>query len=161
MIRQTTFQKLNTIVAWIVFTIAAVVYGMTVEPTASLWDCPEFIACGYKLEIGHPPGAPIFMLAANLFSQFASDTSQIALMVNLLSALLSAGCIFFLFLTITHLARKLICPALDGMTTPDIIRIEVCGVVGALAYTFSGPILLATPSGFQLSRPRFMPFQVS
>ena len=137
MIQQTSFQKLNTIVAWIVFTIAAVVYGMTVEPTASLWDCPEFIACGYKLEIGHPPGAPIFMLAANLFSQFASDTSQIALMVNLLSALLSAGCIFFLFLTITHLARKLICPALDGMTTPDIIRIEVCGVVGALAYTFS------------------------
>lgn len=82
--RQRTFQKLNTIVAWIVFTIAAVVYGMTVEPTASLWDCPEFIACGYKLEIGHPPGAPIFMLAANLFSQFASDTSQVALMVNLL-----------------------------------------------------------------------------
>ena len=137
MIQQTSFQKLNTIVAWIVFTIAAVVYGMTVEPTASLWDCPEFIACGYKLEIGHPPGAPIFMLAANLFSQFASDTSQIALMVNLLSALLSAGCIFFLFLTITHLARKLICRALDGMTIPDIIRIEVCGVVGALAYTFS------------------------
>jgi hypothetical protein len=137
MIRQTTFQKLNTIVAWIAFTIAAVVYGMTVEPTASFWDCPEFIACGYKLEIGHPPGAPIFMLAANLFSQFASDTSQVALMVNLLSALLSAGCIFFLFLTITHLARKLICPALDGMTTPDIIRIEVCGVVGALTYTFS------------------------
>ena len=116
MIQQTTFQKLNTIVAWIVFTIAAVVYGMTVEPTASLWDCPEFIACGYKLEIGHPPGAPIFMLAANLFSQFASDTSQVALMVNLLSALLSAGCIFFLFLTITHLARKLICPTLNGMT---------------------------------------------
>ena len=137
MIQQTTFQKLNTIVAWIVFTIATVVYGMTVEPTASLWDCPEFIACGYKLEIGHPPGAPIFMLAANLFSQFASDTSQVALMVNLLSALLSAGCIFFLFLTITHLARKLICPTLDGMTIPDIIRIEVCGVVGALAYTFS------------------------
>ena len=135
--RQRTFQKLNTIVAWIVFTIAAVVYGMTIEPTASLWDCPEFIACGYKLEIGHPPGAPIFMLAANLFSQFASDTSQVALMVNLLSALLSAGCIFFLFLTITHLARELICPALDGMTMTHAITIETCGVVGALAYTFS------------------------
>ena len=135
--RQRTFQKLNTIVAWIVFTIAAVVYSMTVEPTASLWDCPEFIACGYKLEIGHPPGAPIFMLVANLFSQFASDTSQVALMVNLLSALLSAGCIFFLFLTITHLARELICPALDGMTMTHAITIETCGVVGALAYTFS------------------------
>ena len=137
MIQQTTFKKLNTSVAWLVFAIAAVVYSMTVEPTASLWDCPEFIACGYKLEIGHPPGAPIFMLAANLFSQFASDTAHVALMVNLLSALLSAGCIFFLFLTITHLARKLICPVLDGMTKSDVIRIEACGVVGALAYTFS------------------------
>ena len=77
------------------------------------------------------------MLAANLFSQFASDTSQVALMVNLLSALLSAGCIFFLFLTITHLARELICPALDGMTMTHAITIETCGVVGALAYTFS------------------------
>ena len=101
--QQATFQKLNTCVAWLVFVVAATVYCLTVEPTASLWDCPEFIACGYKLEIGHPPGAPVFMLAANLFSQFAGSPSQVALMVNVLSALLSAGCIFFLFLTITHL----------------------------------------------------------
>ena len=131
--------------AWLMFAIAAVVYGLTVEPTASLWDCPEFIACGYKLEIGHPPGAPFFMLAANLFSHLASNPSQVALMVNLLSALLSAGCIFFLFLTITHLARKLI----TGKTAENlsltshhfslhqVITIEACGVVGALAYTFS------------------------
>ena len=121
------------------FAIAATVYCMTVEPTASLWDCPEFIACGYKLEIGHPPGAPFFMLAANLFSQFASSPSQVALMVNLLSALLSAGCIFFLFLTITHLSEKLIVK--DEFTPhyslPQVIIIEACGVVGALAYTFS------------------------
>ena len=124
--------------AWLVFAIAAIVYGLTVEPTASLWDCPEFIACGYKLEIGHPPGAPVFMLAANLFSQLASDPSQVALMVNLLSALLSAGCIFFLFLTVTHLARKLICSISDGgMSISQIITIEACGMVGALAYTFS------------------------
>ena len=123
--------------AWLFFAIAAVVYGLTVEPTASLWDCPEFIACGYKLEIGHPPGAPVFMLAANVFSQLASDPSQVALMVNLLSALLSAGCIFFLFLTITHLARKLICHSGEGMTIPQVIVIEACGMVGALAYTFS------------------------
>ena len=124
--------------AWLVFAIAAIVYGLTVEPTASLWDCPEFIACGYKLEIGHPPGAPVFMLAANLFSQLASDPSQVALMVNLLSALLSAGCIFFLFLTVTHLARKLIFPISDGeMSFPQVITIEACGMVGALAYTFS------------------------
>ena len=124
--------------AWLFFAIAAIVYGLTVEPTASLWDCPEFIACGYKLEIGHPPGAPVFMLAANLFSQLASDPSHVALMVNLLSALLSAGCIFFLFLTVTHLARKLICTISDReMSISQVITIEACGMVGALAYTFS------------------------
>ena len=80
---QTSFSRINTCMAWLVFAIAAIVYGLTVEPTASLWDCPEFIACGYKLEIGHPPGAPVFMLAANLFSQLASDQSHVALMVNL------------------------------------------------------------------------------
>ena len=119
------------------FAMAAIVYGLTIEPTASLWDCPEFIACGYKLEIGHPPGAPVFMLAANLFSQLASDTAHVAMMVNLLSALLSAGCIFFLFLTITHLAKKLIGPSEVGIPIPNVITIEACGVVGALAYTFS------------------------
>ena len=135
---QTSFSRINTCMAWLVFAIAAIVYGLTVEPTASLWDCPEFIACGYKLEIGHPPGAPVFMLAANLFSQLASDQSHVALMVNLLSALLSAGCIFFLFLTVTHLSRKLICPISDGeMSIPQVITIEACGMVGALAYTFS------------------------
>ena len=136
--QQKTFKKLNTCMAWLVFAIAAIVYGLTVEPTASLWDCPEFIACGYKLEIGHPPGAPVFMLAANLFSQLASDPSHVALMVNLLSALLSAGCIFFLFLTVTHLARQLIFSTGDGiMSIPQVITIEACGMVGALAYTFS------------------------
>ncbi len=145
--------------AWLMFVIAAVVYGLTVEPTASLWDCPEFIACGYKLEIGHPPGAPFFMLAANLFSQFASSPSQVALMVNLLSALLSAGCIFFLFLTITHLARQLMVRSTAAANScvpsvasdqgssaslftlhfslPQVITIEACGVVGSLAYAFS------------------------
>ena len=131
--KPTTFSKLNTYMAWLVSAIAAIVYGMTVEPTASLWDCPEFIASGYKLEIGHPPGAPVFMLAANLFSHLANDTSKVALMVNLLSALLSAGCIFFLFLTITHLTQRI----LRDMTTANVIIIEACGMVGALAYTFS------------------------
>ena len=143
--QQTTFSKLNTLIAWLSFAIAAVVYGLTVEPTASLWDCPEFIACGYKLEIGHPPGAPFFMLVANLISQFASSPSQVALMVNLLSALLSAGCIFFLFLTITHLAKKLIigkAVAHSSLFTfhyslNQVILVETCGLVGAMAYTFS------------------------
>ena len=145
--QQTTFHKINTLTAWLLFAIAAMVYGLTIEPTASLWDCPEFIACGYKLEIGHPPGAPFFMLVANLFSQLAREPSQVAMMVNLLSALLSAGCIFYLFLTITHLARKLIVAkesaAEDGSLStihyslPQVITIEACGVVGALCYTFS------------------------
>ena len=135
--QQTTFTKLNTCTAWLVFAIAATVYGLTVEPTTSLWDCPEFITCGNKLEIGHPPGAPVFMLVANLFSQVASEPSQVALMVNLLSALLSAGCIFFLFLTITHLAVKLVCPSANGLTVAQATTILMCGLVGSLAYTFS------------------------
>ena len=138
--QQETFKKLNICMAWLVCAIAAIVYGLTVEPTASLWDCPEFIACGYKLEIGHPPGAPVFMLAANLFSQMASDPSHVALMVNLLSALLSAGCIFFLFLTITHLSEKLIVKSEEQDNTiakSQVVTIEACGMVGALAYTFS------------------------
>ena len=140
MMQQETFKKLNTSMAWLAFAIAAIVYCLTVEPTASLWDCPEFIACGYKLEIGHPPGAPIFMLTANLFSHLASNPSQVALMVNLLSALLSAGCIFFLFLTITHFSKKVIVKSKEldnAIATPQVITIEACGLVGALAYTFS------------------------
>ena len=137
MMQQTTFQRINTCAAWLMFAIAAIVYGLTIEPTASLWDCPEFIACGYKLEIGHPPGAPVFMLVANLFSHLASDTAHVAMMVNLLSALLSAGCIFFLFLTITHLAKMLVCPKVENLTIPNAMTIEACGAVGALAYTFS------------------------
>ena len=139
--KQTSFSRINTCMAWLVFAIAAIVYGLTVEPTASLWDCPEFIACGYKLEIGHPPGAPVFMLAANLFSQLATAPSQVALMVNLLSALLSAGCIFFLFLTITYLSEKVIVKSERFATVtpslPNVITIEACGMVGALTYTFS------------------------
>lgn len=137
MMKQTTFSKIDTLVAGLVFVLSAIVYGLTVEPTASLWDCPEFILGGYKLEIGHPPGAPVFMLAANLFSQLAADPSEVAHMVNLLSALLSAGCIFFLFLSITHLTRRLIAPQGGLMTLAQVISIEACGLVGALVYTFS------------------------
>ena len=136
--QQKTFSKLNICMAWLAFAIAVTVYGLTVEPTASLWDCPEFITCGYKLEIGHPPGAPFFMLVANAFSQLAGNPSQVAMMVNFLSALLSAGCIFFLFLTITQLASRL-SSRMDGETysLQQVITIEACGMVGALAYTFS------------------------
>ena len=131
------FRLVDNIMGWIAFAIAAFVYCSTVEPTASFWDCPEFITTGYKLEIGHPPGAPFFMLTANLFSQFASSPQTVALMVNTMSALLSATCIMFLFWTITHLVRRLILKDWDSLTLSKIIAIEASGLVGALIYTFS------------------------
>ena len=128
------------------FAIAALSYCLTTEPTASLWDCPEFIVSGYKLEIGHPPGAPFFMLTANLFSQLADDPSEVALMVNTMSALLSAGCILFLFWTITHFVRRLM-PTSDTMTIPQVILIEGSGMTGALAYTFSDTFWFSAVEG--------------
>lgn len=102
------YKRFDTVIGWLVFAVAAVTYLMTIEPTASFWDCSEFITSGYKLEVGHPTGAPIFMLTANLFTQFTSDPGKVAMMVNIMSALLSALCIMFLFWTITMLARKLV-----------------------------------------------------
>ena len=104
------YKIINNVTGWIVFLIAAYTYCSTIEPTASFWDCPEFISSAYLLEIGHPPGAPFFMLVGNLFSQFANDATQVAKMINIMNALLSAGCILFLFWSITHLARKIILP---------------------------------------------------
>ena len=141
------FKLVNTLLGWITFAIAAWVYCSTIEPTASFWDCPEFITTGYKLEVGHPPGAPFFMLTANLFSQFTSDPSQVALMVNTMSALMSAGCILFLFWSITHLTRKLVCSDYDQMTTGKLITIEGSGLVGALVYTFSDTFWFSAVEG--------------
>lgn len=141
------FRLVDNILGWLAFFIAAFVYCSTIEPTASFWDCPEFITTGYKLEIGHPPGAPFFMLTANLFSQFASDPSQVALMVNTMSALLSATCIMFLFWTITHLTRKLILKDWSQLTTGKLIAIEASGLVGALIYTFSDTFWFSAVEG--------------
>ena len=102
------FRLVDNLMGWLTFAIAAFVYCSTVEPTASFWDCPEFITTAYKLEVGHPPGAPFFMLTANLFTQFVNDPTKVALMVNMMSALFSAACIMFLFWSISHLARKLV-----------------------------------------------------
>ncbi len=131
------YRLVDNTLGWLAFLIAAIVYCTTVEPTAPFWDCPEFTTTGYKLEIGHPPGAPFFMLTANLFSQFASDPTQVAFMVNIMSALLSAVCIMFLFWSITHLTRKLILRDWSELTTSKLIAIEASGLVGALIYTFS------------------------
>ena len=141
------FKLVDNILGWTAFLIAAFVYCSTIEPTASFWDCPEFITTGYKLEIGHPPGAPFFMLTANLFSQFASDPTQVAFMVNTMSALLSATCILFLFWTITHLTRKLILKDWSQMNLSKLIAIEGSGLVGALIYTFSDTFWFSAVEG--------------
>ena len=129
------------------FVIAAFVYCSTIEPTASFWDCPEFITTGYKLEVGHPPGAPFFALTANLFSHFASDATQVARMVNTMSALLSATCIMFLFWTISHLARKLIVRDGEDISMGKLIAIEGAAMVGALIYTFSDTFWFSAVEG--------------
>ena len=141
------YKLVNNLVGWVTFVIAAITYCMTIEPTASFWDCPEFITTGYKLEVGHPPGAPFFMLTANLFSQFTSDPGQVARMVNTMSALMSAACILFLFWSITHLVKKLVCPDDNEMTLGKLITIMGSGLVGALAYTWSDTFWFSAVEG--------------
>ncbi|MCR4770315.1 MAG: DUF2723 domain-containing protein [Bacteroidaceae bacterium] len=161
-----TYKLVNNVVGWIVFAVAALTYCSTIEPTASFWDCPEFITTASKMEIGHPPGAPFFMLLGNLFSQFASDSTQIAKMINTMSALLSAGCILFLFWTITYFAKALIVqpttsrPSITsfGSLTPDSVKevepslaqtiaIMASGICGALIYTWSDTFWFSAVEG--------------
>ncbi len=141
------YRTINNLTGWLTFIIAATVYCLTIEPTASFWDCPEFITTGYKLEVGHPPGAPFFMLVANLFTQFASDTTTVAKMVNYMSALMSGACIMFLFWSITHLVRKLVVTDENNITAGQIISIMGSGLVGALAYTFSDTFWFSAVEG--------------
>ena len=140
------FQIANNLLGGIVFAIAASVYLMTIEPTASFWDCGEFITSAYKLEVGHPPGAPLFMLVGNLFTQF-SDAANAAKMVNSMSALFSALTILFLFWTITHLTRRLMVKDKEKMTLSQTILILGCGLVGSLAYTFSDTFWFSAVEG--------------
>ncbi|MCF8453836.1 MAG: DUF2723 domain-containing protein, partial [Pedobacter sp.] len=141
------FKLLNNVFGWLAFAIAAATYLSTMEPTASFWDCGEFISSAYKLDVGHPPGAPFFMLTGRFFSLFASDPTQVALMVNSLSALASAFTILFLFWTITHLARKIVAKSEEEYTLANIIGILGAGMVGALAYTFSDTFWFSAVEG--------------
>jgi len=129
------FRFYNNLFGWITFLVAAIVYLLTIEPTASFWDCGEFIASAYRLEVGHPPGAPFFMLLGRFFTLFGSPETA-AKMVNVLSALASAFTILFLFWTITHLARKFFAKD-ENISSANSIAIIGSGLVGALAYTFS------------------------
>ncbi|NMC38122.1 MAG: DUF2723 domain-containing protein, partial [Bacteroidales bacterium] len=141
------FRLINNITGWIVFIVAAVTYLMTIEPTASLWDCGEFIASAYKLEVGHPPGSQVFMVLARFFSLFAgNDVSRVAAMVNAMSAIMSAFTILFLFWTITHLARKIVVSTED-FSAAKITAIMAAGVVGALAFTFSDSFWFSAVEG--------------
>ncbi len=135
---QSYFKKWNLLVGWGVFLIAATVYLLTMEPSASLWDCMEFIATSYKLEVGHPPGAPLFMMLARVFSLFAfGNTTYVPIMVNAMSALTSAFTILFLFWSITHIARKMYrCPS-EYLSPTQTWTAIAAGAVGALAYTFT------------------------
>lgn len=133
----TDYRKINNLVGWVVFLIATTVYVLTLEPTASFWDAGEFIATSYKLLVPHPPGAPFYLLVGRIFSMFASDPTQVAWWVNLLSALSSSFTVLFLFWTITILAKKLLIKEGAMPTKGNVLLIMGSGVVGALAYTFS------------------------
>ncbi len=141
------FRLVDNLMGWLTFAIAAYVYCSTVEPTASFWDCPEFITTAYKLEVGHPPGAPFFMLTANLFTQFVSDPTKVALMVNMMSALFSAACIMFLFWSISHLVRKLVGENGRVQNLAQLITVEASALTGVLVYTFSDTFWFSAVEG--------------
>ena len=143
------FRRYNLIFGWVSFIVALVVYLLTIEPTVSLWDCGEFIASSYKLQVGHPPGAPLYLLMGRVFSLLASDTANVAKMYNAFSATVSAFTILFLFWTITHLLKKVFIKSEEDYTLNNYILILGSSFVGALAYTF--PI----PSGSLLWKERF------
>jgi MFS family permease len=140
------FKQLNNIAGWVTFLIAAVVYLLTIEPTTSFWDCGEFITTSYKLEVGHPPGAPFFMILGRFFTIFGGGPSHAALMINAMSALASAFTILFLFWTITHLGRKLV-KTTGEFSLGQTIAILGAGAVGALSYTFSDTFWFSAVEG--------------
>jgi hypothetical protein len=141
------FKSINIIAGWVIFSIAAFVYLSTIEPTASFWDCGEFISSAFKLEVGHPPGAPFFMIIGRIFTLLAGkDVTAVPKMVNAMSGLFSALTILFLFWSITHLAKKILVKE-QVMTTGQLIAIIGSGAVGALAYTFSDTFWFSAVEG--------------
>ncbi|MBE6336389.1 MAG: DUF2723 domain-containing protein [Lentimicrobiaceae bacterium] len=143
-----SFKKLNNIVGWFVFLIATIVYFLTLEPTVSWWDCGEYISTAYKLQVGHPPGAPLFQMIGRFFSLFAfGDVTKVALMINAMSALCSSFTILFLFWTISLLAKKIWLK--DGEDSPMSNKIAVlaASAIGALAYTFSDSFWFSAVEG--------------
>ena len=141
------YNRLNNLFGWLAFFVSALVYTLTIEPTTSFWDCGEFISSSYKLLVGHPPGAPFFMLVGRFFTLFAGDPSNVAITMNIMSALASAFTIAFLFWTITHLGRKIF---IDDIENPEKWRsyaVIGAGFVGAMAYTFSDTFWFSAVEG--------------
>ena len=142
------FNRWNNIVGWMVFFVATLSYLMTMEPTASLWDCSEFIATSYKLEVGHPPGAPLFMILARLASMLAPSPEAVPMMINAMNAVASGFCILFLFWTITHLARRVtITDSTKEMSLSNTILVLGSGVVGALSYAYTDTFWFSAVEG--------------
>lgn len=141
------YRKLNNLLGWLVFTISTLVYFLTIEPTTSWWDCGEYIATAFKLQVGHPPGAPLFQMLGRFFSLFAfGNVEKVALMVNVMSALSSSFTILFLFWTITRLAKKVVLKT-GELSQNKVIAVLGCGFVGALAYTFSDSFWFSAVEG--------------
>ncbi len=141
------FRKNNLIFGWIAFAVAAVTYLLTIEPTTSLWDCPEFILCAFRLEVGHPPGNPFFLLLGRFFTLFTSDPTKVAALVNSMSALASAGTVLFLFWTISHFVRMIRRKTETEMDKNDTLMAMGCAMVGALVYTFSDTFWFSAVEG--------------
>ncbi|MEY4309454.1 MAG: hypothetical protein RL422_1657, partial [Bacteroidota bacterium] len=133
-----SFKKVNNWTGWGVFFIALITYTLTVEPTASFWDCGEFIACAYKLQVPHPPGAPLFLLLGRMFSLLAlGDVTKVAYWVNMMSVVSSALTILFLHWTIVMIGRKMINKSFEELNSNERFGLLASGVVGSLIYTFS------------------------
>lgn len=141
------FKKINLLLGWVSFAIALIVYLLTLEPTVSLWDCGEFIASSYKLQVGHPPGAPLFMIIGRVFALFTSDNEKVAMMINAVSAFASAFTILFLFWTISHLLKKIIFSPSGKATVAEIVVVTGGAFVGAMAYTFSDTFWFSAVEG--------------
>ncbi|MGD0583631.1 MAG: DUF2723 domain-containing protein [Bacteroidales bacterium] len=142
-----TFRRWNNITGWVIFVISSLVYILTLEPTVSFWDCGEFILSAFKLQVGHPPGAPLFLMIGRVASLFSmGDNSKVSVTINTMSALYSGFAIMFLFWTITHLVRKIYAKG-EELTTHRILTIIACGIIGSLAYTFSDTFWFSAVEG--------------
>lgn len=142
------YNLINNLTGWFAFAVATTTYFLTIEETGSFWDCGEFIAAAYKLQVGHPPGASLFLLIGRIFTMFAfGDVTKVAIMVNMMSALASAVTILFLFWSITHIAKKLIKVPVEEMTAYQYVMVMGSGLIGAMAYTFSDSFWFSAVEG--------------